>query len=686
MAEQTIKSSSIVFLDTTDDRKLEAYISSNLPITQIFNTNNNTYTPDWSTTNLRLSADIYLDSKDITDSANISWYIKGTIGEDLPKSNGKLLIVNSNNDGWSNSDFITYVCKAEYQGIYARKEITFTRVSTGKDGTGVSIQGSYNTSDELRLAHPTGDIGDAYLVNGDLYVWSTDDSDWVNVGNIQGPQGKPGESAKSITLTADSQIFKIDKNEAISPTVITVTAQVSNTSINTWTYSTNGNGIFLTTPPNGVSRSGNSVTITGSEFTANSLVIKASDGTYNDSITIYKVFDGIDGTKGDNGTSASIAFLTNENITFSADERGQIPTTSFTANIVAYNGDNKVSPTIGEINGLPEGMTVSDPTNSGSELSLIFSIENNSTLGSATSNSGIITIPVTSPISTNLKLTWSKINTGLTGEKGNDAVVFQIYSSNGYVLSKDTPLITLQTFAYIGDVPIEAGATYQWYRHNDTDWEIIADATYPYLNVSHTDVSFSCSYMCKMTFNGVEYVGVATIDDKNDANTVFSSKPSSYMVGDIWVVGEDYIPNGVEIGTVLKTEHTSDTYSDEDWVTATKYDKKLQSLKDDIDTYNKYFSFDTQKGLEICAKDEEGKRSKFSTALTHTQLSLNYDDEAVAYIGGPKMHIKEAEIESPLTVTGKYSGNTMIQAPVINLGAISLIIEGNGSFSIISNL
>ena len=253
-------------------------------------------------------------------------------------------------------------------------------------------------------------------------------------------------------------------------------------------------------------------------------------------------------------------------------------------------------------------------------------------------------------------------------------------------MSKDTPLITLQTFAYIGDVPIEAGATYQWYRHNDTDWEIIADATYPYLNVSHTDVSFSCSYMCKMIFNGVKYVGVVTIDDKNNVNTVFSSKPSSYMVGDIWVVGEDYVPNGVEIGTVLRTEHTSDTYSDEDWVTATKYDKKLQSLKDDIDTYNKYFSFDTQKGLEICAKDEEGKRSKFSTALTHTQLSLNYDDEAVAYIGGPKMHIKEAEIESPLTVTGKYSGSAMTQAPVINFGAFSLIIESNGSFSIISNL
>ena len=681
MAPRTIYSNAVTFVDYTDSRKLEIYIASNRPTVQIYDPNNQTYSPDWSKENLELTATVYLDSKNITEKATITWSVKGIISS-FPA--GKTLNIINNNDLSNTAGAVTYLCEATYNGITAWKEITFTRISAGKNGTGVNILGSYDTVDALKTAHPTGNAGEAYLVKGNLYVWN--ESDWINAGNIQGPQGNPGESAKSISLSASSQIFKVSKDGTISPETITVKAQYFNTTPNQWQYSTDGGEIFLSNPVSGVSRDGDIVTITGANLTSNSLVIKASDGIYSDSITIYKVFDGADGTKGDDGTSASIVFLTNENITFSADERGQIPTTSFTTNIVAYNGDNKVSPTIGTISGLPEGMTVGAPTNLGSELSLVFSIENNSTLGSATSNSGIITIPVTSPVSTNLKLTWSKINTGLTGEKGNDAVVFQIYSSNGYVLSKDTPLITLQTFAYIGDVPIEAGATYQWYRHNGTDWEIIVDATYPYLNVSHTDVSFSCSYMCKMTFNGVEYVGVVTIDDKNDANTVFSSKPSSYMVGDIWVVGEDYIPNGVEIGTVLKTEHTSDTYSDEDWVTATKYDKKLQSLKDDIDTYNKYFSFDTQKGLEICAKDEEGKRSKFSTALTHTQLSLNYDDEAVAYIGGPKMHIKEAEIESPLTVIGKYSGNTMIQAPVINLGAISLIIEGNGSFSIISNL
>jgi hypothetical protein len=36
----------------------------------------------------------------------------------------------------------------------------------------------------------TGDDGDAYLIDGDLWVWA--DTDWENVGNIQGPQGETG--------------------------------------------------------------------------------------------------------------------------------------------------------------------------------------------------------------------------------------------------------------------------------------------------------------------------------------------------------------------------------------------------------------------------------------------------------------------------------------------------------------
>lgn len=61
----------------------------------------------------------------------------------------------------------------------------------GKDGTSVTILGSYDTLAQLKAAHPTGSLGDSYMVAGDLYVWNG--SDWENVGQIQGPQGDKGD-------------------------------------------------------------------------------------------------------------------------------------------------------------------------------------------------------------------------------------------------------------------------------------------------------------------------------------------------------------------------------------------------------------------------------------------------------------------------------------------------------------
>ena len=60
----------------------------------------------------------------------------------------------------------------------------------GKDGTGVNILGSYDTVEKLLEAHPIGVIGDSYLVMGNLYVWSSTENSWKNVGSIKGPQGE----------------------------------------------------------------------------------------------------------------------------------------------------------------------------------------------------------------------------------------------------------------------------------------------------------------------------------------------------------------------------------------------------------------------------------------------------------------------------------------------------------------
>ena len=61
---------------------------------------------------------------------------------------------------------------------------------TGATGTGITIKGSYNTYEELIAEHPTGNVGDSYLVNGSLYVWNG--AAWENVGNIKGEKGDTG--------------------------------------------------------------------------------------------------------------------------------------------------------------------------------------------------------------------------------------------------------------------------------------------------------------------------------------------------------------------------------------------------------------------------------------------------------------------------------------------------------------
>lgn len=67
--------------------------------------------------------------------------------------------------------------------------------SQGPQGPpGSSIKGSFDTPLELQTAHPVGQVGDAYLVAGDMYVWDAATEAWLNVGSLVGPQGPMGPS------------------------------------------------------------------------------------------------------------------------------------------------------------------------------------------------------------------------------------------------------------------------------------------------------------------------------------------------------------------------------------------------------------------------------------------------------------------------------------------------------------
>ena len=72
----------------------------------------------------------------------------------------------------------------------------------GEDGTSVAILGSYDTYEQLEAAWNEGTLkgnnppqmGDGYLVNGDLWVFDGDN--FYNCGQIKGPQGDPGQDGQ----------------------------------------------------------------------------------------------------------------------------------------------------------------------------------------------------------------------------------------------------------------------------------------------------------------------------------------------------------------------------------------------------------------------------------------------------------------------------------------------------------
>ena len=111
-----LTSSQQTFVDITDQRKLSAYITSNLPKTQSEDPNvlPHTYAPSWATTNLVLTPVVFLDQTSIALNATgltIQWKRKdGTAAETALTTgesvSGGILTVSQNKLSASSSGMI----------------------------------------------------------------------------------------------------------------------------------------------------------------------------------------------------------------------------------------------------------------------------------------------------------------------------------------------------------------------------------------------------------------------------------------------------------------------------------------------------------------------------------------------------------------------------------------------------
>ena len=377
-----------------------------------------------------------------------------------------------------------------------------------------------------------------------------------------------GENARSAWISGE-QVFKYAAGSTTSsPAQIALAANLQNVTLTKWQYKSSA-GEWADYP----TTSDNS-TITGTTLIVKpshsiwvgdtaSIRIITSDANVTDTTSIYKVTDGSNGAAGATGQNASIAFLSNENITFAADAAGQVAATTVTCNVVAYKGTTKTTPTVGTISGAVTGMTVTKGSATGNEVPITITIAANATLGGAGQQQGTLSVPITAPVSTTLTIRWSKVNTGATGATGatgQNAVVFSLYAPSGTVFINGEGSLPIQTAAYDGSTQITSGATYTWSKYTSGSWTTISGQTGSSLTVAGSDVAGMASYRCTMTYKSKTYTDVITLIDKTD-NYQLDIDSSA---GDIFKngVGETVLvarlwQNGAEVDALKATTYST---------------------------------------------------------------------------------------------------------------------------------
>lgn len=261
-----LTSSQQTFVDITDQRKLSAYITSNLPKTQSEDPNvlPHTYAPSWATTNLKLTPVIFLDQTNLALNASgltITWKRKdGTSAEASlttgESASGGILTVSKDILASSSSGMITYICYISYYD------------SETKNTVNISADITYT------------------LV-------------------------KNAENARLAYVTSDTYVFKYNTSSSlVGASQATLTAQIQGVSISKWQYK-NSSGTWTDYP----------TTSDNSNITSGTLVVKPAhavfvnnvaqiklvtdDADVYDTVTITKIYDGAKGEQGASGTAGT---------------------------------------------------------------------------------------------------------------------------------------------------------------------------------------------------------------------------------------------------------------------------------------------------------------------------------------------------------------------------------------------
>jgi hypothetical protein len=157
--------------------------------------------------------------------------------------------------------------------------------------------------------------------------------------------------------------------------------------------------------------------------------------------------------------------------------------------------------------------------------------------------------------------------------------------------------------------------------------------------------------------------------DMDTRNKVYTSKPTSYNKGDIWITESNTAHSSYREGTLLVASSSSATYNASHWSATLKYDKDIGEIEKTLYNLSQYVDITTL-GLRIGARNSAGELSPFTSLFTSTELAFYQNSEKLLTLANNQLTAPRVVVEEDLEVQG-----------TISLGGLQFTIETNGSFS-----
>lgn len=410
-----------------------------------------------------------------------------------------------------------------------QQNITVKKVGV-PDGIGYAINGNSTNQPVITFTITSNDFVET---NGVIPIE-------IQIGDLETSKDfswsvtRIGDSARTLSITAPSNVFKYDKDgNLVGDAQIELTAVAQNVEISEWQFFDTGSNQYVSY---GVY--GNSLTVAheASEFNGNGSLrirVMSTDEDIYDFITLTKLYDGVDGQPGSPGDDAYTLLLTNESHTFPGTVNCAALNATAVTNIVAYRGSKPQEIDVVSVDNTYDGIQYTVDGSNPESPSITFRIAKDNFQVS----NGVIPINLSvGDMRFTKEFSWSVAYVGKQGV-GTSALSLnassQVFKSvNGEPFMPELITLTptaqnLTTTSYDWSYSIDGGRTFTSINTTNNELSVPRDFT----GFDHsTSVVFKCA--AGDLYDTITISQVSDGKDAEDAYTILLTNENHTFLGD----------------------------------------------------------------------------------------------------------------------------------------------------------